>query len=68
MAGPTPTLPELQLSIDEWRSDWGPEGRWLMRFDKSLCKAREKGLASTDRFFKECEIHAREGHRLLCLL
>ncbi|KIK13519.1 hypothetical protein PISMIDRAFT_17939 [Pisolithus microcarpus 441] len=67
-AGPTPTLPELRLSIDEWRSDWGPEGGWLMRFDESLRKAREKGLASTDRFFKECEIHAREGHRLLRLL
>ncbi|KAI6020780.1 hypothetical protein BKA83DRAFT_4126718 [Pisolithus microcarpus] len=46
MAGPTPTLPELWLSIDEWRSDWGPEGRWLMRFDKSLRKAHEKGLAT----------------------
>ncbi|KAI5991404.1 hypothetical protein EDD15DRAFT_2132219, partial [Pisolithus albus] len=54
--------------INEWRSDWGLEGEWLKRFNESLCKARKKGLASTDHFFKECEIHAREGHRFLHLL
>ncbi|KAI5999645.1 hypothetical protein EDD15DRAFT_2190482 [Pisolithus albus] len=68
VASRTPTLPELRLSIDEWKSDWGPESGWLKKFDESLRKAREKGLASTDRFFKECEIHAREGRRFLRLL
>ncbi|KAI6011999.1 hypothetical protein BKA83DRAFT_18197 [Pisolithus microcarpus] len=67
-AGLIPTLPELRLSIDEWKSDWGPESVWLKKFDESLCKAWEKGLASTDRFFTECEDHAREGHCLLRLL
>ncbi|KAI5992442.1 hypothetical protein EDD15DRAFT_2368210 [Pisolithus albus] len=68
MASPAPTLPEMRLSIDEWRSDWGPEGGWLKRFDESLRKACEKGLASTDCFFKECEIHAREGRSFLHIL
>ncbi|KAI5982016.1 hypothetical protein EDD15DRAFT_2378550 [Pisolithus albus] len=58
---PIPTLPDLHLSIDAWKSDWGPESAWLKKFDESLCKAREKGLASTDRFFKECKVHACEG-------
>ncbi|KAI5999531.1 hypothetical protein EDD15DRAFT_2150986, partial [Pisolithus albus] len=64
----TPTLLELRLSIDEWKSDWGPESGWLKKFDESLRKAREKGLASTDRFFKECEIHACDGRHFLHLL
>ncbi|KAI5983048.1 hypothetical protein EDD15DRAFT_2179686, partial [Pisolithus albus] len=38
------------------------------RFDESLRKARKKGLASTDRFFKECEIHTREGRSFLRIL
>ncbi|KAI5981559.1 hypothetical protein EDD15DRAFT_2379385 [Pisolithus albus] len=67
-ASPTPTLPHLRLSIDAWKSDWGPESAWLKKFDESLRKAREKGLASTDRFFKECEVHACEGRRFIRLL
>ncbi|KAI6150233.1 hypothetical protein EDD17DRAFT_1513586 [Pisolithus thermaeus] len=46
--GPVPTLLELWLSVDEWKSDWGPESVWLKKFDESLHKAWEKGLfAST---------------------
>ncbi|KAI6006891.1 hypothetical protein EDD15DRAFT_2357936 [Pisolithus albus] len=67
-AGPIPTLPELQLSVDEWKSDWGPESVWLKKFDESLRNAQEKGLASIDRFFTECEVHVREGRRILHLL
>ncbi|KAI6021071.1 hypothetical protein EDC04DRAFT_2607345 [Pisolithus marmoratus] len=55
-ASPTPTLLDLQLSIDGWKSDWGPESTWLKKFDECLRKACEKGLASTDHFFRECEI------------
>ncbi|KAI6096540.1 hypothetical protein EDD16DRAFT_1500188, partial [Pisolithus croceorrhizus] len=54
--------------VDKWKSDWGPESVWLKKFDESLRKAREKGLASTNRFFTECKVHAREGRRFLCLL
>ncbi|KAI6101305.1 hypothetical protein F5141DRAFT_1066044 [Pisolithus sp. B1] len=39
-ASPTPTLPDLQLSIDVWKSDWGPESVWLKKFNESLHKAR----------------------------
>ncbi|KAI6097337.1 hypothetical protein EDD16DRAFT_1522540 [Pisolithus croceorrhizus] len=39
MASPTPTLPDLWLSINAWKSDWGPESVWLKKFDESLCKA-----------------------------
>ncbi|KAI5992431.1 hypothetical protein EDD15DRAFT_2197015 [Pisolithus albus] len=65
---PIPTLPDLRLSIDAWKSDWGPESAWLKKFDESLRKACEKGLASTDRFFKECEVHAHEGCRFIHFL
>ncbi|KAI5994857.1 hypothetical protein EDC04DRAFT_2534168, partial [Pisolithus marmoratus] len=54
--------------IDEWKLDWGPESRWLKALNESLCKACKKGLANTDCFFKECEIHACKGHCLLCHL
>ncbi|KAI6010459.1 hypothetical protein EDC04DRAFT_2610197 [Pisolithus marmoratus] len=72
--GPIDSIPDqydldkLWLSIGEWKSDWGPEGKWLKKYDKSLHKAHEKGLANTDHFFKECEIHACEGHHFLHLL
>ncbi|KAI6134291.1 hypothetical protein EDD17DRAFT_1767709 [Pisolithus thermaeus] len=68
MASPTPTLPDLQSSIDKWKSDWGPESIWLKKFNNALHKAHEKGLASTDCFFRECKIHAQEGCCFICFL
>ncbi|KAI5982468.1 hypothetical protein EDD15DRAFT_2377761 [Pisolithus albus] len=63
-ASPTPTLPHLRLSIDAWKSDWGPESAWLKKFDESLRKAREKGLASMDRFFKDTARGTQRGRQL----
>ncbi|KAI6011942.1 hypothetical protein BKA83DRAFT_4131273 [Pisolithus microcarpus] len=47
MASQTLTPLELWLSIDEWKLDWGPESRWLKKFDKSLRKACKKGLVAS---------------------
>ena len=59
------TLPSLCLRVEEWHTEWGPETNWSYRFNEALSQSREQGRAAVDKFFTDCERHAREGRQLI---
>ena len=59
------TLPNLRLRVEEWHTEWGPETDWSYRFNEALCQSREQGRVALDKFFTDCEQHAREGRQLI---
>ena len=59
------TLPELRIAIHDWQTEWEPEADWDRNFNLALRQAREKSWSSADRFFRECETHARMGRRFI---
>ena len=59
------TLPSLRLRVEEWHMEWGPETDWSYRFNEALSQSREQGQAAVDKFFTDCERHAREGRQLI---
>ncbi|KIJ58805.1 hypothetical protein HYDPIDRAFT_51702, partial [Hydnomerulius pinastri MD-312] len=52
-------------AISKWQTEWEPEAEWDRNFNIALRRAQEKAWRGTDKFFRGCESHAREGRSLL---
>ncbi|KAH7918252.1 hypothetical protein BV22DRAFT_1024900, partial [Leucogyrophana mollusca] len=61
-------LASLRYRINEWRMEWGLESEWSKTFYECLQRARDHSPRATDKFFVDCEEHAREGRRILSAL